>query len=92
MELSNSTFIVTGGASGLGEATVRTLAAGGANVVIADLLAEQGESLAKELGANARYVKCDVTNEGDGKAAVALARENLRSPARPGELRWDRVR
>jgi NAD(P)-dependent dehydrogenase (short-subunit alcohol dehydrogenase family) len=73
MELGNATFIVTGGASGLGEATVRTLAEGGANVVIADLLAEQGESLAKELGAKTRYAKCDVTSEADGTAAVELA-------------------
>ena len=73
MDLKTSTFIVTGGASGLGEATVRTLHAGGANVVIADLQADEGEALAKELGAKARFVKCDVTSEADGKAAVELA-------------------
>ena len=61
MDLKTSTFIVTGGASGLGEGTVRTLHAGGANVVIADLQAEKGEALAKELGAKTRFVKCDVT-------------------------------
>jgi len=71
MELKGSTFIVTGGASGLGEATVRTLAAGGANLVIADLQADRGEGLAQEL--KARFVKCDVTNEADGKSAVELA-------------------
>jgi len=73
MDLAKSTFIVTGGASGLGAGTVRTLAAGGANVVIADLQADKGEALAKELGAKARFVKCDVTNEADGKAAVETA-------------------
>ena len=73
MELTGSTFIVTGGASGLGEGTVRMLAGGGANIVIADLQGDRGEALAKELGPRARYVKCDVTSESDGKAAVDLA-------------------
>jgi NAD(P)-dependent dehydrogenase (short-subunit alcohol dehydrogenase family) len=73
MELKGSTFIVTGGASGLGEGTVRTLVAGGANVVIADLQADRGEALAKELGARTRFAKCDVTSEADGRTAVELA-------------------
>ncbi len=73
MELAGSTFIVTGGASGLGGATVRTLAAGGANVVIADLQADKGEALARELGAKTCFVKCDVTSEADGKGAVDAA-------------------
>ena len=47
MELAGNTFLVTGGASGLGAGTVRTLVAGGANVVIADLQADKGEGLAK---------------------------------------------
>ncbi|MGB5081146.1 MAG: SDR family NAD(P)-dependent oxidoreductase, partial [Burkholderiales bacterium] len=63
MELKGGTFIVTGGASGLGEGTVRMLAEGGANVVIADLQADKGEALAKQLGQKARFVKCDVTSE-----------------------------
>ena len=73
MEVAGNTFLVTGGASGLGAGTVRTLAAGGANVVIADLQADKGEALAKELGAKARYAQCDVTSEADGKAAVETA-------------------
>ncbi len=73
MELAGSTFIVTGGASGLGEGTVRVLVAGGANVVIADLQADRGEALARELGARTRCARCDVTSESDGEAAVALA-------------------
>jgi len=72
MELKNSTFIVTGGASGLGAATARTMAEAGANVVIADVNADAGNALAKELG-RARFIKTDVTAEADGKAAVALA-------------------
>ena len=72
MEIKNNAFIVTGGASGLGGATSRTLAALGGKVVIADVQADKGEALAKELG-NATFVKCDVTSEADGKAAVAAA-------------------
>jgi NAD(P)-dependent dehydrogenase (short-subunit alcohol dehydrogenase family) len=73
MQLPGSTFIVTGGASGLGEATARTLHGGGASVVIADVQAAQGEALARELGERARFVKTDVTSEADGQAAVAAA-------------------
>src|SRR5215470_6801388 len=73
MELKGSTFIVSGGASGLGEGTVRTLLESGANVVIADLQVDVGEALARELGAKTRFVKCDVTNETDGKAVVESA-------------------
>src|ERR1039457_427617 len=71
MEIKNSTFIVTGGASGLGAATARTIVAAGGNVVIADVNADAGNALAKELG-RARFIKTDVTSEADGKAAVAL--------------------
>jgi NAD(P)-dependent dehydrogenase (short-subunit alcohol dehydrogenase family) len=67
----NHAFIVTGGASGLGEATVRRLAAAGAQVVIADVQADKGEALARGVGG--RFVKCDVTQEADGRAAVAAA-------------------
>jgi len=71
MLIKNSVFLITGGASGLGEATARMAAESGAKVVIADLQADLGEKLAKEIGG--RFAKCDVTSEGDGKAAVALA-------------------
>jgi len=71
MLIRNCVFLVTGGASGLGEATARMAAENGAKVVIADLQADLGERLAKEIGG--RFAKCDVTSEGDGKAAVALA-------------------
>ncbi len=73
MDISKSTFLVTGGASGLGGATVRVLAAAGANVVIADLNQEWGEKLAQELGAKARFLKTDVSSEESGRAAVNLA-------------------
>src|SRR5687767_8301690 len=71
MQIRNSIFLVTGGASGLGAATARMAAENGGKVVIADMQVEAGEALAKELGG--RFAKCDVTSEADGKAAVALA-------------------
>ena len=75
MLIKNCVFLVTGGASGLGEATARMAAENGAKVVIADMQAELGEKLAKEIGG--RFSKCDVTSEADGKAAVALALKEL---------------
>ena len=74
MEISGKVFIVTGGASGLGEGTARMLAANGGKVVIADMQAEKGEAIAKELGnGNAAFVMCDVSQEADGQAVVAKA-------------------
>jgi len=71
MQIKNSVFLITGGASGLGAATARMAAESGAKVLIADLQLEAGEKLAKELGG--RFVKCDVTSEADAKAAVDAA-------------------
>ena len=74
MDIAGKVFIVTGGASGLGEGTARMLVAHGGKVVVADLQADKGEALAAELGAaNAAFVKCDVSQETDGQAAVARA-------------------
>ena len=73
MEIRNSTFIVTGGSSGLGAATVEMIVAAGGNAVIADVNKAQGEALAAKLGKQARYVECDVTREDHGKAAVEAA-------------------
>lgn len=73
MKFDNHTFIVTGGASGLGEATVRALHAAGARVVIADLDAQAGEALVAGLGERAAYVKTNVTDAADAAACVALA-------------------
>jgi NAD(P)-dependent dehydrogenase (short-subunit alcohol dehydrogenase family) len=73
MQIQNNVFIVTGGASGLGGGTSRLLAAGGGKVVIADVQADKGEALARELGASARFVKCDVTSEADAQAVVDAA-------------------
>jgi NAD(P)-dependent dehydrogenase (short-subunit alcohol dehydrogenase family) len=73
MQLKDSVFLITGGASGLGAATARIAIDNGAKVVIADLQAELGQKLAESFGANARYLKTDVTSEADAKAAVELA-------------------
>jgi len=73
MQLLGSTFLVTGGASGLGAATVRSAVAGGGNAVIADLKDSEGNALAQELGAAVRFVRTDVTDEASGKAAVQAA-------------------
>jgi NAD(P)-dependent dehydrogenase (short-subunit alcohol dehydrogenase family) len=74
MQINNQVFIVTGGASGLGEATVRRLHSSGGKVVIADLNEAQGRALESELGGGARFVRCDVSSEADGKAVIEAAR------------------
>ena len=73
MELANSVFVVTGGASGLGAATVRMVVGAGGRAVIADVNEAAGVALARELGANARFVRCDVTDEASASAAVRAA-------------------
>jgi NAD(P)-dependent dehydrogenase (short-subunit alcohol dehydrogenase family) len=70
MEIRNSTFVVTGGGSGLGGATAEMIVANGGNVVIADI---KGEALAAKLGPKARFCATDVTNEEQAKAAIAAA-------------------
>jgi len=64
---------VAGGASGLGEATVRALHERGATVAIADLNDDKGQALASELGERAVFVHCDVTSDAEVGAAVATA-------------------
>ncbi len=73
MDIKNGTFIVTGGSSGLGAATVEMVVAAGGNAIIADVNKSQGEALAAKLGKQVRYVECDVTREDHGKAAVDAA-------------------
>ncbi|MEQ1437904.1 3-hydroxyacyl-CoA dehydrogenase [Fontimonas sp. SYSU GA230001] len=77
MEIRNHVFIVTGGASGLGEATVRRFVAAGGKAVIADMNVERGEALARELGERARFVRCDVSQDADARAAVGAATEGF---------------
>ncbi len=77
METAGKTFLITGGASGLGEATARALAAGGANLVLADLNRERGEAVAADLGDSARFAPTDVTDEVAVGKAIALARDDF---------------
>ena len=71
MDITGKVFIVTGGASGLGEGTARMLRSKGATVIIADMQAGKGTEVATSIGGD--FVKCDVSNEEDGKAVVARA-------------------
>ncbi|MDN8617780.1 3-hydroxyacyl-CoA dehydrogenase [Variovorax ginsengisoli] len=71
MRIESNVFIVTGGASGLGEGTARMLAEAGAKVVIADMQLDKGEAVAREIGGT--FVECDVSQEAAGQAAVAAA-------------------
>jgi 3alpha(or 20beta)-hydroxysteroid dehydrogenase len=68
--LSGKVALVTGGARGLGEATVRLFADHGARVVFGDVLEDEGHALAKELGADAVFLKMDVTDEADWQQAI----------------------
>lgn len=75
MEIKNRTALITGGASGLGAATARKIAAGGGNIVVLDVQEENGQRLAAELGSSACFIKCDVTGEEDVQKVVAKAKE-----------------
>ena len=81
MRIDGSGALVVGGASGLGEATVRRLHAGGARIAIADVAEERGRALADELGDRAEFVPADVTDPDSVQAAVDAA------AALPGGLR-----
>ncbi len=75
MDLNGAVALVTGGASGLGEATARRLHAGGASVVLVDKNAERGTAIASELGPKALFCETDVTSEESVQAAVTAAAE-----------------
>ncbi|WP_332645834.1 3-hydroxyacyl-CoA dehydrogenase [Lysinibacillus sp. 54212] len=75
MELKDVVAIVTGGASGLGEATVRNIVAYGGKAIIADLQDERAESLLRELCDAVLYVKTDVTCEEQVQAAISKGKE-----------------
>lgn len=72
-ELDGKVAVVTGGASGIGEASVRLFVEEGARVVIADMQRERGESLAAELGDAARFVQVEVRQEDQVKGAIDTA-------------------
>ena len=71
MDIAGKVFIVTGGASGLGEGTARMLATHGGRVGVADVQADKGEAVAQSIGG--AFVRCDVSSEADGQAVVAKA-------------------
>jgi NAD(P)-dependent dehydrogenase (short-subunit alcohol dehydrogenase family) len=73
MKIAGSVALVTGGASGLGEATVRQLVSKGGRVVIVDLNEERGQALATELGDAASFVRADVSNPDEVQAAIDRA-------------------
>ena len=75
MQLQNSVFLVTGGASGLGEATARMLVGAGARVIIADVNEPGGAKLQSELGASARFIRVDVTDESSVRRGLDAAAE-----------------
>ncbi|MFB9765483.1 SDR family NAD(P)-dependent oxidoreductase [Nocardioides kongjuensis] len=88
MELTGSSAIVTGAASGIGAATARALAAQGATVVVADLQADKGEALAAEI--NGVFAQVDVTNTEQIAAAVKAAAEiaPLRAVVNSAGIGW----
>ena len=75
--VENKVVLISGGARNIGGASARLLVAEGARVVIGDILDEEGEALAAELGEAARYVHLDVTSEEDWARAVAIAVEEF---------------
>src|SRR5690606_29248243 len=77
MQIEQHSFLVTGGASGLGESVVRAIVAQGGKVVIADLNESIGQALVNELGDNVRFARCDVTSGDEVQAAVELAEKEF---------------
>ena len=71
--LTGKVALVSGGARGMGASHVRTMVAEGAKVVFGDILDDEGEAVAKEIGDEARYVHLDVTQPEDWESAVATA-------------------
>jgi NAD(P)-dependent dehydrogenase (short-subunit alcohol dehydrogenase family) len=71
MQIGQSVFLITGGASGLGAGTARMVVGNGGKVMLADLKEGEGNALAAELGSAARFVRTDVTDEASAKAAIA---------------------
>jgi NAD(P)-dependent dehydrogenase (short-subunit alcohol dehydrogenase family) len=88
LDLTGTSSLVTGGASGLGEATVRALAARGASVVVVDLQDEKGEAVARSVGGG--YVRADVTDPEQVIAAINAAEEHgpLRTLVTAAGIGW----
>ncbi|MGV3550645.1 SDR family NAD(P)-dependent oxidoreductase [Rhizobium sp.] len=73
MKIAGSVFVVTGAGSGLGAAVASRLAAAGASILIADINAAGGETVASKLGSKVGFIRTDVTSEADGRAAIDKA-------------------
>ncbi len=73
MRIDGTTFLITGGGSGLGAATAKRLATDGANVVLADVDEEGGAAVAEQVGDQARFVSTDVTSADSVQGAVDTA-------------------
>ena len=73
MNIQQKTFLVTGGASGLGLATAKMIVENGGNDVLLDINEEAGQKAEAELGTQSRFVKTDVSNEEEVQAAIDLA-------------------
>ncbi|MBT2398725.1 SDR family NAD(P)-dependent oxidoreductase, partial [Streptomyces sp. ISL-100] len=73
VDLSNKVVVITGGARGLGAATAQAVVDGGGKAVITDMLEEEGAATAEKLGDAARFIRHDVTSEGDWQAALHFA-------------------
>jgi NAD(P)-dependent dehydrogenase (short-subunit alcohol dehydrogenase family) len=73
MKIQDKTFLITGGASGLGAATARMIVGNGGRVVLADLNAEAGQAHVAELGDYSRFIQTDVTEESSAQRAVRKA-------------------
>jgi NAD(P)-dependent dehydrogenase (short-subunit alcohol dehydrogenase family) len=80
LKIEGRTFFITGGGSGLGAATAKTLAEAGANVVLADVNEEAGNSTASEVGGRAKFVPTDVTDEASVGEALDAAVEAFGAP------------
>lgn len=77
MRIGQARAVVTGGASGLGNAVARHVVTAGGKVTLLDVQDGPGQAAAAELGANASFVKCDVTVESEVNAAIQTARDRM---------------
>jgi len=77
MKIKDARAVVTGGASGLGHAVAQRIVASGGKVTMLDVQEAPGQAAATELGANANFVKCDVTAEAEVNSAMATARDRM---------------
>lgn len=87
MDLTGKVAIITGAARGQGEAEARLFAARGAQVVLTDVLVEEGEAVAASIGAAARFQRHDVGSESDWLTTVELALSEF-----GGSTRWSTTR